>query len=241
MDEKRAPVELREGIRRGILASIRKDVELRGGRTARLLVLSGVVGVLGALGVTLMIARHPFGHHPPWHVTVVSTVWAGILVVVSATAFLQVRTPTLALSRAGIIGMLGLGLAGLCGAACPDPHFLTWWSNTAVGSWILETAGPAVDASCFGLIATFFFGTLSTCLAPVERERHDGGAMVAAAALVILLLPGVALQSVGTSTWIFAGWLTGTAVGAYAGVACGSLVRSAFSSRKIDASRPDLH
>ena len=131
-----APVELREGIRRGILASIRKDVELRGGRTARLLVLSGVVGVLGALGVTLMIARHPFGHHPPWHVTVVSTVWAGILVVVSATALLQVRTPTLALSRAAIIGMLGLGLAGLCGAVPRSPfsHLVVQYC-----CWILDS------------------------------------------------------------------------------------------------------
>jgi mono/diheme cytochrome c family protein len=66
MAHERPPQEIREGVRDGILASIKGDVELRGGRTARLLVAAGVVGVAGAVGVTLVISGHSFGHHPPY-------------------------------------------------------------------------------------------------------------------------------------------------------------------------------
>ena len=79
MEHEGTPPELREGVRTGILASLRRDFELRGARTARRLVLAGVLGVAGALGATLLVAAHPFGHHAPWHVAVFSAVWAEAL------------------------------------------------------------------------------------------------------------------------------------------------------------------
>jgi len=232
MEQEQPPTELREGVRHGILSAIRKDVELRGGRTARLLTLSGIVGVLGALGVILLIARHPFGHHPSWHVLVVSTVWAGILVVVSAIALLGVRTPSLALSRAGIVGMLGLALAGLCGAACPDPHFLNWWSESTIGSWLVEHTGSGISVACFGLSTTFFVATISALMIPGGGTKNSGGASLPASALVLLLLPGVALQSFGASLGAFVAWLSGTAVGAWAGVAVGDWISRAVLGRR---------
>ncbi|HPG28712.1 MAG TPA: hypothetical protein PLW10_23980, partial [Myxococcota bacterium] len=54
------PPDLREGVRSGILASIKQDVERRGGRTARLLLAAGGVGVVGAVGIVLLISGHPF-------------------------------------------------------------------------------------------------------------------------------------------------------------------------------------
>lgn len=59
MGEERTPPEVREGVRSGILASIKRDVELRGGHTARLLLAAGVVGVIGAIGATLLVSGHP--------------------------------------------------------------------------------------------------------------------------------------------------------------------------------------
>lgn len=80
-DESQTPDELREGVREGILTSLRRDLDLRGSRTARLLLLAGVGGVTGSLGATALLAGHPFGHHAPWHVAAFSAVWAGLLVV----------------------------------------------------------------------------------------------------------------------------------------------------------------
>ena len=53
--------------------------------------------------------------------------------------------------------------------------------------------------------------------------------LLPAAVLLVLLLPGVALQSVDTSFGVFVGWLGGTAFGAYLGVAGGILVRQLFA------------
>jgi hypothetical protein len=173
-----------------------------------------------------LISRHPFGHHPSWHLTVISTVWAGLLFVTFAVALLGIRTPTLPLARAATAGIVGLGLAGSCGAICPDQHFLTWWSGTSVGSAIVEVSGPAVAASCFGLVTMFAVGAVSALVtlgSPGRSTIQPAGP--AAVALVLLVLPGLALQSYGASLGVFFGWLGGTAGGAYAGFAAGIRAR----------------
>lgn len=225
VENERAPDHLRDGVRAGILASIRRDVELQGGRTARLLVAAGVVGVLGALGVTLLVARHPFGHHPQWHLAVFSTVWAGLLIVSLSVAFLRVRTPSLPLARAATVGLLALGLAGLCGTLCPDPHFLGWWSGTGAGAGIAAVGGPALGAACFGLATTVVFGALSALLVLGERGHPPVSPLLPAAVLLALLAPGILLQSVGTSFGVAAGWLAGAALGGYVGIAGGARAR----------------
>jgi len=224
-NDEHTPVELREDVRRGILSSIERDVERRGGRTARLLLAAGVVGVVGAIGATLLVSGHPGGHHPQWHVPFFSAVWAGLLVVSLAVAFLQVRTPSLPLARSTSVGVLGLGIAGLCGAACPDPHFLRWWFETGLGEPITRLGGSALAALCFGLVTTLVFGAVSAFLV-LGRVATP---LLPAAILLLLLAPGVALQSVGTSFGVFAGWLAGTAGGAYLGVAGGLRARRLLS------------
>ena len=228
MENEQTPPEVREGVRSGILATIAHDVELRGGRTAWLLVAAGLIGVAGAIGVTLLISGHPFGHHPPWHVAAFSAVWAGLLVVSFAIFFLRVRTPSIPLSHCAAVGILGLGLAGICGAACPHPHFLEWWSMTRVGAPLTQTGGLAGSALCFGLVTTLFIGLVSAVLV-LGNARRPVDPLLPAAALFILLVPGVALQSVDTSILVAAGWLAGTAAGAYLGVAGGIRLRTLLS------------
>jgi hypothetical protein len=223
------PAESREGVRAGILASIREDTERRAGRTARLLASAGVAGVVAGLGVTLLVSGHPFGHHASWHVVAFSAVWAGLLVVAFALVFLGVRTPTLPLTRAVSVGLLGLGLAGLCGAACPDPHFLDWWLRTAAGARLAEAAGVEASAVCFGLATALSAGAVSAFLllsAPIRP-------LLPAAALLVLLAPGVALQTVGSSAALLAGWLAGTAAGAYLGVASGMRARALLAPGRV--------
>jgi hypothetical protein len=220
------PPELREGVRSGILATLRRDVEMRGGRTARLLATAGVIGVAGAVGVTLLLSGHPYGHHPSWHAVVFGAVWTGLLVVCLALALLGVRTPSLPLARSALVAMLGLGLAGICGAVCPDQHFLHWWSGTALGAGLTEAGGPAVGALCFGLVTTLAFGAGATLVGSGTR-REPMRPLLPAAMLLVLLAPGVALQSVDTSWGVFWSWLLGTAGGAYAGVEIGIRLRPA--------------
>lgn len=220
------PDELKEGVRSGILAALRQDMELRAGSTARLLLAAGALGAFGAIGITLLVAGHPFGHHPAWHFVVFAAVWTGLLIVSLALAFLQVRTPALPLARSACVGLLGLGVAGLCGAACPDPHFLRWWLASDVGSGLRDLGGSAVSVLCFGLMTSVFFGAVASVAALGSVRRGPIRPLLPAVALLLLLAPGVALQSFGTSWAVFGGWILGTAAGAYAGVAIGVRLRT---------------
>ena len=228
MAEERTPPAVREGVRSAIVTAIARDVEMRGGRTARLLAAAGLMGAAGAVGLTLLVSGHPFGHHPSWHSVVFGAVWAGLLVVMLAIALLRVRTPTLPLARAASVGLLGLGVAGICGTLCPDPHFLAWWAGTRVGAGLVHTGGLAASALCFGLVASLFIGTVAAFVALGDVRHAPIGPLLPAAMLLLLLVPGVALQSVGTSWGVFAGWLLGTAFGTLAGVAVGLQTRMRF-------------
>ena len=226
MGSESTPPELREGIRSGVLGALKQDFELRGGRTARLLVAAGVLGVAGAVGITLLVSGHPFGHHPAWHVIVFSAVWAGLLVVSLSIALLQLRTPSLPLAQAVSVGIMGLGIAGICGALCPDQHFLHWWATTAIGSSVTVVAGPALAAACFGLVASLVVASLAAAIAPRDLRHPAPRPLLPAAMVLLMLAPGIALQSVDTSWGVFLGWLAGAALGSYAGVAGGLRLRS---------------
>ncbi len=230
METGRTPQELREGVRSGILAAVQRDVELRGSRTARLLVAAGALGVFGAISITLLLSAHLFGHHASWHPVVFSAVWSGLLIVSLALAFLQVRTPALPLARSACVGLLGLGVAGTCGWVCPDPHFLHWWFATGPGARLSATAGAAFSVLCFGLIAAIFFGLVASVAALGGERRGAIRPLLPALAMLLLLAPGIALQSVGTSLAVFAGWLLGTAAGSYTGVAAGIRLRRWFAA-----------
>jgi hypothetical protein len=229
MGSEGTPPDLREGSRSGVLGALERDFELRGGRTARRLVAAGVIGVSGAAGVTLLMAGHPFGHHPAWHVVVFSAVWAGLLVVALSIALLELRTPSLPLARAACVGILALALAGLCGALCPDAHFLHWWAQTAIGAALTAAAGPALAAVCFGIATAAFVALGAAVLAPDDRRQPMSRPLLPAGMVLIMLAPGIALQSFGTSSSVFLGWLLGAAVGSYTGVAGGIRLRSVLS------------
>lgn len=221
------PKGLREGVRDALIASLERDLDQRGGATLRRLLAAVAVGVAGALGATLLVANHPFGHHAGWHEIVISTVWAGLLILALALVFLRIRMPGLGIGQAAQVAILALGLAGICGSLCSDQHFLSWWSERPIGSQLLDSVGLPVSAACFGLVATFAFAALSALVVarPAQTERLRS--VLPAAMITLLLLPGIALQAVGTSLGVFAFWLAGVALGAYLGVAGGMAGRGA--------------
>lgn len=229
MGSNQTPLEVREGVRSGIMSALERDTELRGGRTARLLIAAGALGVIGALGMIRMLSGHPYGHHPSSHVILFTAVWSGLLVVAIALALLQVRTPSMPLARAAGVGILGLGIAGVCSAFCPDQHFLNWWVSTSPGSRLNSAGGLALSALCFGGATTLVFGAAAAIVGLGGRHRGAIRPFLPAALLLLLLAPGIALQSFGTSALVFVAWLIGTGAGAYAGVALGLSARKQLS------------
>ncbi len=225
MESGQTPADLREGVRTGIVSALERDAELRGGRTARLLVAAGALGIFGAVGMIRMLSVHPYDHHPSSHAVAFSAVWSGLLVVALALVFLQVRTPSMPLARAACVGVIGLGIAGACSALCPDPHILDWWTATAAGNAIRSAGGLPASALCFGGVTTLVFGAIAATAGLGGRRREPIRPLLPAGMLLLLLLPGVALQAIGTSPVVFAAWLLGTAGGAYVGVAMGIAVR----------------
>lgn len=232
MEDHRTPQQVREPVRTGILTTLERDSERRGSRTARLLTTAGVLGVSGSVGLTLLLSGHPFDHHPSWHVVVFGSVWAGLLVVCASLALLGVRTPSLPLARSASVAILGLGLAGVCGALCPEQHFLLWWSSTPVGRRLVEAGGLALSAFCFGLVTSLLFGACAAFLALGDRRRPPIRPTLPASMLLALLVPGVALQSIDTSWGVFSSWLLGGGGGAYAGVVSGARLRWRLSARR---------
>ncbi len=232
MAAEQTPKDLREGVRSGIVAAVERDAELRGGRTARLLAGAGVLGCFGALGMISMLSGHPYGHHPAWHVLVFTALWSGLLVVTFALVMLQVRTPSLPLARSARIGILGLGLAGICSALCPERHFLHWWTATRAGAEFAAAGGLALSALCFGIVSSFAFGAAAAFIAVGSGRRGSLGPLFPGAMLLLLLLPGIALQSFGSSWAVFGSWILGTGAGAYCGIAIGLAARGLLRSRR---------
>ena len=229
MADHRTPEELRERVRSRIADVLERDTEFRGARTARLLLAAGTLGIFAAFGMTRIISDHPYEHHPGWHIVFFTAVWSGLLVVMLALALLGVRTPGLPLARAARVAILGLGIAGICSLLCPDRHFLVWWGSTTAGEALGAIGGVPLSALCFGAVTTVIFSAVATAVALGPR-RFPIQPTLPAAMLLLLLFPGIALQSFGTSWWVFSSWLVGTAAGAYAGIAAAIAMRGRLLS-----------
>jgi hypothetical protein len=221
------PIEVRDRVRSGILSALDRDVERRGGRTARRLLAAGALGVVGALGMVRIISGHPFGHHPSSHAIAFTAVWSGLLFVAIALTLLEVRTPSFPLARAAAVGIVGLGLAGVCSAFCPDQHFLSWWTGTRVGGFLGMTFGLPESALCLGFVTTAFVGALAAIGVLGVSRTPSVGPSLPAAMLVLLLSPGIALQAFGHPGPVLPAWLAGSIGGSLSGVAAGiGVIRS---------------
>jgi hypothetical protein len=226
MEEVRTPEAIREGVREALLTSLKQDFEMIGDRTARRLIAAGIAGVAGAIGMTFLVAGHHLGEHPPWVLSVFSAIWAGLLVVALALGLLGIRTPRLALGQAAMVGVIGLALASLCSFLCANQHFLVWWGDTAIGAWLRGTAGFSASTVCFGLMTGLFFGAASALMVfPKDRARQPKP-LLPAAMILLLLAPGLIMQSLGSSFGVFLAWMAGTGIGAYLGVTAGLFARS---------------
>ena len=223
MAEKRAPRPpegLREGVRDALLAALGHT----GARTARTLLAAGAAGVLGSVGAVLLLAGHPFGHHPSWHLATFSCLWGALLVVAFALLWLRVEAPGWPLADAARAGVVAVGLAGVAAIFSPDPHVLNAWLEAAPGRALRQLGGASFSAFGFGVIAGVPLGALAGFISlRSARPRDVRLVLVATAAVGVLLLPGIALQCVGAPVGSFFGWLLGTLLGAASGIG-GALV-----------------
>lgn len=83
-----------------------------------------------------------------------------------------------------------------------------------------------LSALCFGLVTSFPLAAAAAFLALGGERRSPARPLLPATMLLLLLAPGIALQSIDTSLGAFASWLFASAGGAYAGVASGIRLRS---------------
>lgn len=233
----RSPEGLREGVREGVLAALGQN----GRGTARRLLAAGAAGVIGSVGAVLLLAGHPFGHHPSWHLAAFSCVWGAVLVVAFGLVWLRIRTPAWPLADGARTAIVVLGLAGLAVLFSPDPHVLNAWHDSWAGRRLAGIGGAFTSAlglgCCLGLPLALI-GALATLR---SSRRQDGRlALVATAMVAVLLLPGIALQCVGAPAGSFPGWLLGTLLGAGSGIAVALVPWRAQrpTSRLPDGTRP---
>ena len=85
---------------------------------------------------------------------------------------------------------------------------------------------PTLPRVVLCLVTTIVFGAVSAALVLGTSERGRVKSLLPAGVLLVLLAPGVALQSVDTSPGVFLSWLGGTAAGAYLGVILGARART---------------
>ncbi len=216
----RDSLELREGVRRGIVDALAVDLDRTSTRTAALLAAAGVLGLAGAVGAVVLFAGHghPNGHG--WHLAVCAAAWTGLLVECFAVVLLRIRVRRIPLAQGCALALLGLALAGGLGAVCPDPHYLDWWHSTSAGSLAHGLGGQAGSALCLGVCSALFVGAGATLILTL-RGVALRGALLPGSLLFLLLWPAVILQSVGSSLSVLALWSAGLLAGSYAGVALG--------------------
>src|SRR4030095_11666590 len=113
-----------------------------------------------------------------------------------------------------------LGLAGVATVFSPDPHILHAWLGAEAGRRLVGLAGTGASAFGLGLAIGLPLGLFSAAFTLRSSPRRDGRlALVATVMVVVLLLPGIALQCVGLPFSSFLGWLLGTLFGSGFGIA----------------------
>lgn len=216
----RPPDELREGVREAVLAALGQT----GAHAARRVFAAGAAGVLGSVGAVLLLAGHPFGHHPSWHLAVFSCVWGALLVVAFALMWLRIRTREWPLADGARTAVVALGLVGFAAILSPDPHVLHAWLDAAAGRWLAGLGGAFASALGLGLAIGLPLGSLSAAVTLRSLPRRDGRlALVSTGMVALLLLPGIALQCVAAAAGTFSGWLLGMLLGSGSGVAAAIL------------------
>jgi hypothetical protein len=217
MDPPRRPPEaLREGVRDALLTALGQT----GARTARTLVAAGAAGVVGSVGAVLLLAGHPFGHHPSWHLATFSCLWGALLVVAFALLWLRIQAPGWPLADGARAGVVAVGLAGVAAIFSPDPHVLHAWLAAEAGRRLEELWGVVASAAGLGLVTGALLGALAGLVTlRGSRPRNARLMWLATGMIGVLLLPGIALQCVGAPSGCFVGWQLGTLLGAASGVA----------------------
>lgn len=217
------PGELREGVREGILDALAYDLDrTRSGITFRL-ALAGALGVAAAIGSMVLFSGGTLASDHGLHLAVCAAAWGGILVECFVVILLRIEGRRLSLGHATTLALIGFLLAAALGAFCPHPHYLAWWTETALGGAAARAGGPAWSAFCLGICIAALVAVGASAIAgfrsPVPRGR-----LLSAMLLFLLLWPAIILQSSGLPGSVFFGWTAGLAAGIVLGALAGTAI-----------------
>ncbi len=212
--------ELREGVRRGILDALAREIDRSSARAVGKLAAAGALGVAGAVGSVALFSGDLLKDGHGWHLAVCAAAWAGLMAACCAVVMLRVQIQRIPLTQTCVLALLGLGLAAILGLLCPDPHHLAWWSSTWLGNLALERGGPGAGAFSLGACSALLIGMGATGILAL-RGVSLPSAMLPGILLFFMLWPAVVLQSAGAPVFLFAWWSAGLFAGSTAGVALG--------------------
>lgn len=225
-DEEHIPAEVsarREAVRLGVRDALAREVDFTSRKTALRVSAAGGLGF--ATAVTAIGLFAPGGSTTdPVHFAVCAVAWSSLVVVLFALGMLRIGTPRLPLAESALLALIGLALAAVLGAVCPNPQMLMWWMETAFGRWATNALGLEASSLCMGLCLALVAGAGAAVLVSV-RAAGRPSIFLPALLLFFAIWPSVIVQSMGESGMTLASWSVGLAIGACFGVAAGTLAR----------------
>lgn len=228
-DRSSTPGALREGVRDAVRDALSKEIDRTSGATVARLVAAGLIGVSAAVAAVFVFSGPAMHGESSWHLVLCTAAWSGLLVECFAFALLGLRAGRIPLGRAAGVGVVGLALASLFALVHPIFHWEAW-SSSRVGQALARAAGDHTSALCLGICSALVVGFGATLLVAWRRSGLARAAP-AAAAVALLLLPAVALQSHDSPLAVRGLWAAGTVLGAYLGVA-GAMALARTLARK---------
>jgi hypothetical protein len=214
------PASLREGVREGILESLREDIDRTSGVTTRSLALAGVLGVATAIGALILFSGGTLASVHGWHLAFCAAAWTGILVECFLVVLLRIEGRRLSLGHATTLALIGFALAAALGVLCPHPHYIEWWSVTLVGGAAVHFAGDPGSAFCFGLCVAAAIA-LGASLIANFRSTAPRSVGLSALLLFLLMWPALILQFSNLAWTVFVGGTLGLCTGIGLGLGTG--------------------
>lgn len=217
-----APEEIREGVRRGIRDALEGELDRTSARTARRLVTAGALGLFTTCAALVVFSRSAMEDLGAVPLALCAAAWSGLLVLAFTMVLLQVGSRRWPLAEAALLALVGFVLAAGTTVVCPHPQIMMQWVNAAIG-WTGRPDSPhATSALCVGLCTALVTG--SGAAAALGLRGVPFGVHTSSIALFLLLWPSVFVQALGTDASTFAAGTIGVAVGAWTGVAAGTML-----------------
>lgn len=231
-----SPAAIRDGVRQGILEALRLDLERSARRVTIGLAGAGAIGVTAALCGVHVFGGHVLAGERAALATLCGVVWTGLLVVTIGLSILGIQFRRTSLAAAARLALLTLLGAALLLLSCPQRQALAWWLGTAPGKLAAAALGDPFSAFLLALAGTALVSGIASLLV-VPRTKTPMSLLGSATLLLLVLLPGLVLQAIGSSVPVALGFALGAAAGGVVGVGAALRVTSPTPAGGLTSSR----